>query len=62
MARYISSVGIGLRWALTLRGAVPFRPSFEVHCGDALQDVETSASSRDIQDEGVHFQFVLGLF
>ena len=60
--RYISSVGIGLRWALTLRGAVPVRPSFEVYWGHALQDVETSASSRDIQDEGVHFQFVLGLF
>jgi hemolysin activation/secretion protein len=60
--RYISSVGIGLRWALTLRGAVPVRPSFEVYWGHALQDVETPASRRDVQDEGVHFQFVLGLF
>jgi hemolysin activation/secretion protein len=60
--RYISSVGIGLRWALSLRGAVPVRPSFEVYWGHALQDVETAATRRDIQDEGVHFQFVLGLF
>jgi hemolysin activation/secretion protein len=60
--RYISSVGVGLRWALTLRSAVPVRPSFEVYWGHALQDVKTSSTKHNLQDDGVHFQFVLGLF
>lgn len=60
--RYISSVGVGLRWGLTLRSAVPVRPSFEVYWGHALEDVKASATTHNPQDDGVHFQFVLGFF
>jgi hemolysin activation/secretion protein len=60
--RYISSVGMGLRWGLTLRSAVPVRPSFEVYWGHALKDVKTLATKHNLQDDGVHFQFVLGFF
>jgi hemolysin activation/secretion protein len=58
----ISSVGVGLRWALTLRSAVPVRPSFEVYWGHALKDVKVLGTSDNLQDHGIHFQFVLGLF
>jgi hemolysin activation/secretion protein len=60
--RYISSIGIGLRWAVTLRSAVPVRPSFEVYWGHPLQDVKISGPGGNAQDHGVHFQFVLGIF
>jgi hemolysin activation/secretion protein len=56
----IYSVGVGLRWALTMRGPVELRPQFEIYWGHALRDVERLGG--DPQDDGIHFQFVLGVF
>jgi hemolysin activation/secretion protein len=56
----ISSVGVGLRWALTVPGRVEVRPQFEIYWGHALREIKTPGG--DLQDDGIHFQFVLGLF
>jgi hemolysin activation/secretion protein len=53
----LASIGIGLRWALTIPWIVPIRPSLEVYWGHPLRSVETEGG--DLQDEGLHFQFVL---
>ncbi len=57
----IASVGIGLRWGVTIpaAAAVDIRPQLEVYWGHPLRDMKTKG---DIQDKGVHFQFVLGFF
>ena len=60
--RYLLSVGIGLRWALTVRAAVPVRPSLEVYWGYDLKDARNLGPQNDLQDHGVHFRFVLGFF
>jgi hemolysin activation/secretion protein len=56
----IASVGIGLRWALTIPALIDIRPQLEVYWGHPLREIETPGG--DLQDQGVHFQFVLGLF
>lgn len=58
----ISSVGLGLRWAVTVPAFAGYRlrPSLEVYWGHALRDVETE--NGNLQDKGVHFQFVLAAF
>jgi hemolysin activation/secretion protein len=56
----ISSIGIGLRWGLTVRSPVIVRPQFEIYWGHPLRNVETSGG--DIQDDGIHFQFLVGFF
>ena len=56
----ISSVGIGLRWALTYPWFVPLRPQFEVYWGHRLRNVPNPRKS--LQDNGVHLQFILGMF
>src|SRR5262249_60819609 len=57
---YLASVGIGLRWAATIRSAVPLRPAFEIYWGHKLKNVVTPGGN--LQDKGVHFQFLLGAF
>jgi hemolysin activation/secretion protein len=57
----IYSVGVGLRWGLTIPGLVELRPQFEIYWGHALRDIR-SAEGGDPQDDGIHFQFVLGVF
>ncbi len=59
--RSISSVGLGLRWAGFLK-KTPFmiRPKCEIYWGHALTDVDTP--DNDLQDDGIHFQFVLQNF
>jgi hemolysin activation/secretion protein len=54
----ISSIGVGLRWALTLHSQVPVRPQFEIYWGHPFRRVKTAGG--DPQDDGIHFQFVLG--
>ena len=56
----IASIGIGLRWAVTL--LVPFRlqPQLEVYWGYPLNKVDTAGG--DLQDLGLHLQFVLAAF
>jgi hemolysin activation/secretion protein len=56
----IASVGIGLRWGVTIPALVEIRPQLEVYWGYPLRDMKTTGG--DIQDKGVHFQFVLGFF
>ncbi len=56
----ISSVGVGLRWQLTFPGRVPVRPQFEVYWGHRLRNVPNPRTS--LQDNGVHMQFILGVF
>jgi len=56
----ISSVGVGLRWALTYPSFVPLRPQFEVYWGHRLRNIPNPRKS--LQDNGVHLQFILGVF
>jgi hemolysin activation/secretion protein len=56
----ISSVGVGLRWAITVPWLVNFRPQFEVYWGHRLRKVLNPRDS--LQDNGVHMQFILGMF
>ncbi len=42
----IYSVGIGIRWALTLPGVVSFKPQFEVYFGYRLRDVKIRGQAR----------------
>ncbi len=57
------SVGVGLRWAVTIPWTVPIRPQFEVYWGHRLKDVKTDGESSQknnaLQDNGVHLQFVI---
>lgn len=53
----LASIGLGLQWAATWRTIVPLRAYFEVFWGYKLVDVETSGG--DLQDKGLHLQFVL---
>lgn len=56
----ISSVGVGLRWALTFRSPIIVRPQFEIYWGHPLRPVKTSGGNP--QDDGIHFQFLLNIF
>ncbi len=56
----ISSVGVGLRWAVAYPWLVTIRPQFEVYWGHRLRKVFNPRDS--LQDNGVHLQFVLGFF
>lgn len=55
----LASVGIGLRWAVTLSGPVVVRPELEVYWGHPLRTVKTPGG--DLQDEGVHLQLIVGM-
>jgi hemolysin activation/secretion protein len=56
----IASIGAGLRWALTLPVAFPLRSQFEIYWGYPLIDVDTPGG--DLQDLGLHLQFVVAAF
>jgi hemolysin activation/secretion protein len=56
----ISSVGVGLRWAVAYPWLVTIRPQFEVYWGHRLRKVFNPRDS--LQDNGVHLQFILGFF
>jgi hemolysin activation/secretion protein len=56
----IASVGIGLRWAATVPFLFPLRPQLEVYWGHKLRDIETPGEN--LQDKGVHLQFILAAF
>ena len=58
--RNLASVGLGLRWALTLTSPVLLRPEFEIYWGVPLNNVKTAGGN--LQDAGVHLQFVLAAF
>ena len=54
----IYSIGIGLRWALSLQWPVPWQSQFELYWGHKLKDVTTIGGNA--QDKGLHFQFIVG--
>ena len=56
----IYSVGVGLRWAVSLRSPIRWRPQFEVFYGYPLKDVDTVGG--DLQDKGWYFQFDIAAF
>lgn len=56
----LASVGIGLRWAVTVPGLVNLRPQFEIYWGHKLKDVITPGGN--LQDKGVHVQLSLTAF
>ncbi len=54
----IYSAGLGLRWALTLmKSPFELRPQLEIYWGHPLRDLDTGGD--DLQDDGIHFQFVI---
>ena len=56
----ISSVGWGVRWALSFLRPIPIRPSFEMYYGYRLRKVVNPENS--LQDHGFHLQFALEFF
>ena len=61
----IWSVGVGLRWGLTISEPaptyfVPLRAYFEIYWGHPLRDVPTVGG--DLQDDGIHLQFIFGAY
>lgn len=58
----IYSAGLGLRWAMTIaKGSFEIKPQFELYWGVPLRDVDTGQRD-DLQDKGIHFQFVVAGF
>ncbi len=59
-AQHISSAGIGLRWGTRIPGTIPLRPQLEVYWGRALRNIHTAGGN--LQDKGIHLQFVVTAF
>lgn len=62
----IASIGIGLRWTMTVHHEfsstypLAFTPQFEVYWGHPFHNVPTSGGN--MQDEGVHLQLLIAMF
>lgn len=56
----IFSVGLGLRWAVTIFPKAKLKPQFEVFYGYKLRDIDIEEES--LQEEGIHFQFSISAF
>jgi hemolysin activation/secretion protein len=56
----LSSVGVGLRWGVTIPWIVPVRSQLEIYWGYPLRNI--SAPGHDLQDDGLHFQLLFGSF
>jgi hemolysin activation/secretion protein len=54
------SIGLGLRWGATWRVGIPLRTQAEVFWGYKLKDVQTEGGN--LQDKGLHLQFVVTAF
>jgi hemolysin activation/secretion protein len=54
------SVGLGMRWSAAFQVGVPLRAQWEVFWGYRIKDVETEGG--DLQDHGLHLQFVVSAF
>src|SRR6266581_5151130 len=55
--RNLISVGLGLRWGLTLTSPVPLRPELEIYWGVPLNNVKTEGGN--LHDAGIHLQFAI---
>ncbi len=51
------SLGLGLRWAYTWTQPTPWRAQLDVYWGYTLNDVDTPGGN--LQDRGLHIQFVI---
>jgi hemolysin activation/secretion protein len=58
--RTLYSIGLGVRWALTLAKPLPLRSEFELYWGVPLNHVKTQGGN--LQDHGLHLQFVVTAF
>jgi hemolysin activation/secretion protein len=58
--RTLYSIGLGVRWALTLTTPLPLRSEFELYWGVPLKHVKTQGGN--LQDHGLHLQFVVTVF
>jgi len=56
----LASVSIGPRWAATVTFPLPVRPLLEVSWGVPLRNLKTSGGN--LQDKGLHLQFILAAF
>jgi len=57
----LASVGLGLRWATNLKVSQwTLRPQLEIYWGVPLRDVDTP--DNDLQDDGIHLQFIISGF
>lgn len=54
------SIGLGIRWAATLHKGLPLRVQSEVFWGYKLKNVQTEGGN--LQDHGLHLQFVIAAF
>jgi hemolysin activation/secretion protein len=58
--RTLYSIGLGVRWALTLAAPLPLRSEFELYWGVPLKHIKTQGGN--LQDHGLHLQFVVTAF
>jgi hemolysin activation/secretion protein len=58
--RTLASVGMGLRWSLTIPRPILWTPQFEIYWGLPLRHATTSGG--DLQDMGIHLQFAVVAF
>jgi hemolysin activation/secretion protein len=58
--RTLYSIGLGVRWALTLATPLPLRSEFELYWGVPLKHVQTPGGN--LQDHGLHLQLVVSAF
>jgi hemolysin activation/secretion protein len=58
--RTLVSIGIGLRWDVTIPRPILWTPQFEIYWGLPLRHATTSGG--DLQDMGVHLQFAVATF
>ena len=58
--RTLYSIGLGVRWALTLATPLPLRSEFELYWGVPLKHVQTQGGN--LQDHGLHLQFAVTAF
>jgi hemolysin activation/secretion protein len=55
--RTLYSIGLGVRWALTLAVPLPLRSAFDLYWGGPLKHVKTQGGN--LHDHGLHLQFVV---
>jgi hemolysin activation/secretion protein len=58
--RTLASIGMGLRWAVTIPRPISWTPQLEVYWGLPLRHATTSGG--DLQDMGIHLQFAVAAF
>ena len=58
--RTLASIGMGLRWQVTIPRPILLTPQFEIYWGLPLRHVPTPGGN--LQDMGVHLQFAIAAF